>query len=231
MLTAEPAGGNATFLSKPGRSGLVRGFWQASRVPRTVTSRQGGVDYGGRARKNDLEESSVFPAESASRGRKFSVRAVVAIYLSIITLLGPAAFCCCTTRALAAALFATGRPDAPPAVTPAPEPQPGNGCHCKQRASARPGTPETRPAPAKAPPPPCPCKEHGKKPVLTETEPAIARALESSLLPTGWVAFDAFSSPDYFQATPSGPQFATGPERRPFLTAQDLLCAHHLLRC
>lgn len=154
-----------------------------------------------------------------------NLRAVIPICLSFITLLGPAAFCCCTTRVLADALNAQARP----AVDQATAPQtPTEGCcRCKQHAQTAPPVP----APAKAPSSPCPCKERGQNPVLAEQDAAGARVLALPPFQAGFVTFDALPWDDLGLTASSGICHITESGRRPFLSAQDLLCAHHLLRC
>lgn len=144
-------------------------------------------------------------------------RTAVTIYLSLATLVGPAV-CCCSVPPLAAPVSAT-QP-----VRPSSSDDSGGCPHCRKHpAPATPDTPANGPdRPCK---PECPCRSHAAQPALIQTDSDLGGVLSTPLS-----AVALFPHPHQAGVDNGGRADApvTGV---PFLTAQDLLRAHHLLRC
>jgi hypothetical protein len=145
------------------------------------------------------------------------IRVVLAVYLALVSAVGPWA-CCCAPARLASRLFAPSSPGASPC--------------CGHKASA--DRPAQAPAPCRDGPrsplrPGCPCKEG---PVLEAVlPPSSGDTAAAALRLTGeWPSAPA--GPGLGSPLPAGgpaawPWFAAPP----FLSTHDLLCVHHVLRC
>jgi hypothetical protein len=144
------------------------------------------------------------------------MRTVVTIYLAFAMLVGPA-MCCCSARLFAA----HGQPSAAPqSAVPAPAECP----HCRKHMPSAPT--DEKPQPPKKPE--CPCCARGAEPVLMQVETDtgwVLSALQalSGLLPVDTL-FNSYVVELHLELT-------TPVVGAPFLTAQDLLRTHHLLRC
>ncbi|MBY0512665.1 MAG: hypothetical protein K2P78_01990 [Gemmataceae bacterium] len=154
------------------------------------------------------------------------LRTALTIYMVLATLVGPAV-CCCS---LCPAAAGVGRPFLPaPHRSPA-TPSPAGCPHCCGQSAPAPDSPSKTPDrdPGRPQKPACPCQSHAAQPALPQAEAdgtsvlallvAFADMISAGPLAT-WVAVEA-------DLRPSCPA-----EGVPFLTAQDLLRAHHLLRC
>lgn len=150
------------------------------------------------------------------------LRIGLSTYLSVVTLAGPW-FCCCTTTRLLARL-------APSAPTDA---QPRAQCCCHAHSASTVAPCQTRPgAPAQAPPRHnCPCGQNARDTLALPSARSPGSEIETlsrllALVPSvGGLVMDTWNSLD--PADLSGPLDIGSP----FLTASDLLRAHHLLRC
>lgn len=148
------------------------------------------------------------------------LRTVVTIYLSLATLAGPAVCCCSVFR------FATPASAAHP-VRPPSNDESGGCPHChKHAAPTPPDTPTKEPDRPRSPD--CPCRSHAAQPAVPQAEAELGVVLTSvlsfaDLVPAEIAATWIAVAPDLLPAS----QLAL----LPFLTAQDLLRAHHLLRC
>ena len=91
-------------------------------------------------------------------------------------------------------------------------------------------TPEQRPGDQDQPGrPSCPCQEDGSRQVALDSE--VTQQLQSRQIPQGPVELVAVI-PTALCLLANGDRQTSGQGiLMPFLTAQDLLCAHHKLRC
>lgn len=148
-------------------------------------------------------------------------RFAVIWYLVLATVAGPAAFCCCKTKGL----LASARTALALAQT-APAPALPKCCH----TDPMPTPPESDKTPADTPDRRCPCPQREGKPALLNWEQDFGRTVVQSVSP-------ALSAPDgvstLFALPLALPQahLLAGDLGLPFLSAQDLLRAHHQLRC
>jgi hypothetical protein len=144
------------------------------------------------------------------------MRAALTIYLVFATLVGPTV-CCCSARLLAA--------HAPRPATPQPVETPPAECpHCHKHTPPAPT--DEKPQPAQKPE--CPCCARGADPVLMQVETDAGWVLATLHALSGLLPVDTFAGSYVLEssARPDTPVVGV-----PFLTAQDLLRAHHLLRC
>lgn len=153
------------------------------------------------------------------------LRVAVSYYLILALSAGPAAFCCCALKSLAGPLHALA------AEATSPASQTGDVCpHCKKQRDEQPAPPEKSPAPDKGPHDGCPCKEHGPAAALPDAVPDGARAWSPADAPSDVLSLDAVGvhSAD-FVAPPRAA--SAGLRDGPWLSAGDLLTAHHVIRC
>lgn len=159
------------------------------------------------------------------------VRVGLTIYLAFATLAGPLV-CCCSTSRLLGGLFPV--PCQPPNAEHSQRPT----C-CQQARAPRPGdgpvtsgdgqTPSGKPS--KSPFKPCPCRER-----VPDARPApLAEPSDHSsnvvrLLLGDWAA-SACLSLDTLAAATLPADALKLPQSGPFVTTEELLRAHHLLRC
>jgi hypothetical protein len=149
-------------------------------------------------------------------------RIVVALYLTFVTAVGPAA-CCCTFSRL------TDRPAEP---VSAPTPPPASCCHCcaneaAPEAPAQPSEPQRPDAPGS-----CPCKQLGDC-ASVALPPAHDDALEPAT--RGGIA-PFFCSPMSFTVllnlqAAATPVFRESGPLGPSVSTDDLLYVFHFLRC
>lgn len=147
------------------------------------------------------------------------LRLAVVWYLVFVTSVGPTAYCCC----LANGLHTPAKPVANAEDRPAPPPKKHSCCHAAAAPEyENPARPE---APLETPRPHCPCKSATVVPALPESE---RDSFESQSLPSGSVAVE-----NLFGHLPAAPPSRSGGDHlnMPFLSARDLLRAHHNLRC
>jgi hypothetical protein len=144
------------------------------------------------------------------------MRTAVTIYLAFATLIGPA-LCCCSARLLAA--------PAPNPAAPHPVETPPAECpHCRKHTPPTPT--DEKPQPSKKPE--CPCCARGADPVLMQVETDAGWVLAALQALSGLLPLESLLASHVIesQVGPTTPVVGA-----PFLTAQDLLRAHHLLRC
>ncbi len=141
------------------------------------------------------------------------------IYLVIATVAGPSLCCCSTTR-----LFASG--GSPATHDAPPEPAPTSCCpHCTPPHQEK--APVEQDYPHR---PQCPCKQHNSQQVLSTSEIDGSSALSFRLAASDWVVLPLFTAPPL--TTLQAAVTAVGDRLLlPFLSTQDLLFSHHLLRC
>lgn len=151
------------------------------------------------------------------------VRVGLCLYLMFATVAGPL-FCCCTLGPSAA------RPD-----RPAKQESRAHGC-CQHHTTTVPqdqthqSSPEQRHRPADGPS--CPCRQDGsRQAVLTSLDSEVTwqlqsrQAFQALVTASAILPATACLSPDRdFPPSEVGGAW-------PFLTAQDILCALHILRC
>lgn len=156
------------------------------------------------------------------------VRIGVSIYLMLATAVGPW-FCCCTTMRLLGS------------VVPAESGGGGRShsaragcCHHKHQSKKLPEqnrsekTPDRHDQPGQ---PSCPCQEHGPgSPALACLETNLSKQSDVQRVLHGLLADLGATLPPSGELAPDFLSPGDSPAL-PFLTAGDLLYAHHLLRC
>ena len=151
------------------------------------------------------------------------VRIGLSLYLMCSALAGPW-LCCCTTERLSA-LFAS------------PTKKTSHvGCcghHQAATGSQKHRAPQQRPGQQEQPgSPSCPCQEDGSRQVaLVSLDSEVAQQLQSRQIPQGPVELVAVISTALCLSAKGDRQISGQGILMPFLTAQDILCAHHNLRC
>jgi hypothetical protein len=147
---------------------------------------------------------------------------LAALYLMIVTAVGPAA-CCCTFTRLAGRL--TDEPPAPRSACPS--------CSCCQHGQeeSQPAAeaPERRSPPQAPDSPGCPCKQAAQEVVILHAaeeaqEVSLRLAAGESFCP----ALVHWTAPVPAAATPA---FRESAASRPSVSTDDLLYACHILRC
>ena len=145
------------------------------------------------------------------------IRLGLSLYLMLVMSAGPS-FCCCSLTRLARWLLT------PPQQKPLSPTADAHSCCRPQRAPD-----SKREKPAR---PSCPCREDGSKPAaLSALESDVARNVERSPLDPSVPTLD-FASLVVFATPPAGS--IRGPCQSAachFSIAQDMLRAHHVLRC
>lgn len=153
------------------------------------------------------------------------LRVAVSYYLILTFSAGPAAFCCCALKSLAAPFHAVA------AESPSPS-QTGDTCpHCKKHQGEHPSSPEKAPVPDKGPHDGCPCKEHGPAAALPDAVPDHARAWSPADAPSVVLSLDVVGVLSAASAAPARPAASAGLRLGPWLSAGDLLTTHHVIRC
>lgn len=146
------------------------------------------------------------------------LRRIVTVYLMLVLMAGPGLCCCCCIFSQAVAAAAVSTNDSA-------EPKPSGCCSCcaEEPASCPPAsTKEDSPRPVKRE---CPCRQNLEFLLVAVPAPVSVLADQASFL---FVEFLPALSPGFVPASfHSNP----GDSLLPFLTAQDLLRAHHQLRC
>jgi hypothetical protein len=160
------------------------------------------------------------------------MRIGLSVYLILVTLAGPA-LCCCSLRGLTK--FATQPADRagrqtsaePPPATP---PEDGGCCCCHhQKPAPTPKPPKSDDPPLRQPTDPCPCRHHASQPALPSSQ---ADSAAPWLFSPVFLALLSFAPVALAGSVADGlTGAAVSSAGRPFLTAQDMLRAHHLLRC
>jgi hypothetical protein len=150
------------------------------------------------------------------------VRIGLSLYLMLVAAAGPWLCCCKTQRLLA------------PLLTFPPKESSHAGCcgdHQAAKHSQKHGTPEQRSGDQEQPGrPSCPCQEDGSR-QLVAVDPEMGRQVQSRYSLQGQIE-PLFALPTLLSLSPDGDrQLPSKGEIRPFLTAQDILCALHILRC
>jgi hypothetical protein len=149
------------------------------------------------------------------------LRIALAAYLSAVTLAGPWLCCCTGLRVLASLL---------PGLTTAAEQEAGKlpAC-CQHHVSSKTAVPE----PGEQPPDPdCPCHKHQERVAAVppaQATPADGLARDDAAA-GGWMLV-AVPVAAGWVASCGGHRDSDLQVDLPFLSAQDLLRAHHLMRC
>jgi hypothetical protein len=144
------------------------------------------------------------------------LRIALTIYLAFATLVGPA-LCCCSARLWAAQIHT-------PTSRLASTESTLVGCpHCRKHATP---APTENPEPQKKPE--CPCCARGADPVLTQVETDASWVLSALQALSGLLPVDTLLASFVVESQLEPTTLVVGV---PFLTAQDLLRTHHLLRC
>jgi hypothetical protein len=154
-------------------------------------------------------------------------RFAVIWYLILATVAGPAAFCCCKTKGLVTSLHTTlGPAQTPTQAVSAPSPR--SCCHADTTpAPDAPRVPGK--APDNTPHRQCPCPQKEGNPALLAAEQDFSRTLALSVVPAP-LALDG-DSPFFISLELPQTRLTSDGSGLPFLSAQDLLRAHHQLRC
>jgi hypothetical protein len=156
------------------------------------------------------------------------VRLLLTLYWTVITLAGPA-LCCCTDRCE----LTSRRPSLAATASPLGAPGDAGRCpHCRKQ-SEPPTSDTTRDDPADpspCPDPDCPCRHLASEPVITGAGAGPSWAALLSLGSAEWLPVGV---PSGSSAVDPGllPISTAAASVLPFLTAQDLLRVHHVLRC
>jgi hypothetical protein len=148
-------------------------------------------------------------------------------YLILAAAAGPAAFCCCKTKGLVASLHTSlGPAQTPTQAMSAPSPR--SCCHADTTPD-----PDTQTTPGQAPDNTphrqCPCPQKEGNPALPAAEQDFSRTLALSAVLSP-LALDG-DSPFYISLELPQACLPSDGSGLPFLSAQDLLRAHHQLRC
>ena len=150
------------------------------------------------------------------------VRIGLSLYLMLAAAAGPS-FCCCTTVRLAD-LLALPMKDA-------------RGGHCCATHLDAPGQKPQKPKehhpgkPGEPGGPSCPCKEGDPQQTPLASLDSGSKALQSRHSPQGSAEFVSFVPAALPLSPESNPNAPGKAVLLPFLTSEDLLCAHHILRC
>jgi hypothetical protein len=148
----------------------------------------------------------------------------LSLYLMLAAAAGPL-FCCCTSERLLAALFAPPTQQASHA-----------GCcadHQASKGSQKHRTSEQRPGDQDQPGhPSCPCQEDGSQQVtLAPLDSEAAKQLQSRYSFQGFVELMPLGPMASYLSAEGDPQTSEEGVCLPFLSAQDILRALHILRC
>lgn len=147
-------------------------------------------------------------------------RAAISYYLIFAFSAGPAAFCCCALKAMAAPFHTA-------ATNSAVSPEAGGCPHCKKDQGEKPAAPDKSPEKDR-----CPCKEHGSTAALPDALPDEARAWSAAdAWSLAFLSVDATSLHPACSVAPTGPSISAGLRDGPWLSASDLLSTHHVIRC
>jgi hypothetical protein len=152
------------------------------------------------------------------------VRIGLSLYLMLAAAAGPW-LCCCTTERLAARFaFPTKQSS-------------HNGCcgdHQTAKGSQKHRTPEQSPSDEDQPGcPSCPCQEEGARlAVLASLDSSeVAKEFQSRHIPQGLVGLVPLVPTAHCLSADGDPETSGEAVRLPFLSAQDILHALHILRC
>ncbi len=149
------------------------------------------------------------------------LRVVVAIYLMLVTAVGPAA-CCCTLARLTERLTPS---------SPSQAPKVPSCCHGGPR-SEPPGKKAPSPSPRRPDSPECPCKQAGERELL-----ALPAAHDEALESAARATIESFGFRSILPADHTVPPawglsvFRERPAAGPAVSTDDLLYAFHILRC
>ncbi len=152
-------------------------------------------------------------------------RVAVTYYLILALSAGPAAFCCCAFKSVAAPLRGVAGKSTSPSQT-------GDACpHCKKHRDEQPSSPEKSPAPDKGPHDGCPCKGHCPAVALPDAVPDHARGWSSADVPSIVLSLDVVGIHSADFVAPARAATLAGLRDGPWLSAGDLRSAHHVIRC
>ena len=153
------------------------------------------------------------------------VRIGLSLYLMFSVLAGPW-LCCCTTERLVAALFAPPTQQTSQSGCCGHDKHP-TGCQKHRTPEQRSGD-HDRPSRS-----PCPCKEDSPQqvPLATLDSAEIANQLQSRHTPQGPVELVPLVQTVFGLVVEGDRQTSAEGILLPFLSAQDILRAHHNLRC
>ncbi|WP_143393615.1 hypothetical protein [Fimbriiglobus ruber] len=150
------------------------------------------------------------------------LRVAVTYYLALVLIVGPAANCCCV-------LGATAAPYPVPTVSSplsTPVEVDGRCPHCKKHQQ----TPPSGKSQDQEKNPRCPCQEQQPEAITSDTltDLALGWSLDQvfSVCPIGVLDLSAHDMTSLAQ-----PQAVAGLRDGPWLSASDLISAHHVIRC
>lgn len=146
----------------------------------------------------------------------------LSLYLMLAALAGPC-FCCCSAERLTA-LFA------PPMKQASCARCCGNHQYTTGYQHRR--TPEQRPGNEQPNRPSCPCQEHGRQQVpLVSVDSELAKHLQFRYSTQGPAVLLLAALASLSSIADCDPEKSGENGLLPFLSAQDILCALHILRC
>lgn len=158
-------------------------------------------------------------------GRWRSVLRVAITYYLIFTIsAGPAVFCCCAFKAVAAPRQATASHSSPL--------QSGEACpRCQKHRDEQPPPAEKTPTPYRGQQDGCPCKARGGQAVFPSAVPDETRAWSFLDVSSSALALDTAGILTATHKVSTRPTISAGLRDGPWLSAGDLLTTHHIIRC